>query len=128
MDWTMTATFGQSAAIVTASITTTDLRWRSHAHRKGENPMPCEWLKSDDGTIIHINRGRGKKKTCPFCKRGTVSKLCDFPVGNGKTCDAEMCDQCATRKGFQDTPLAPGLKRINDTVDVCPIHKNQEMP
>jgi hypothetical protein len=79
--------------------------------------MPCEWIKDEKtGAIIHINRGRGgKKKTCPFCKRGSVSKLCDFPVGNGKTCDAEMCDQCATLRGHY-------------TVDVCPIHKSQAFP
>lgn len=94
--------------------------------------MPCEWLKDEaTGAVIHINCGRGKKaKPCPFCKVRPVSKLCDFPVGNGKTCDAEMCDHCATLRGHQNTPYGEGstLVRLNDTVDVCPIHKTQEMP
>jgi hypothetical protein len=95
--------------------------------------MPCEWLKDEKtGAVIHINRGRGggKKKLCPFCKKGWVSKLCDFPVGNGKTCDAEICDQCATNRGYQNTPYGKGtdLVRLNDTVDVCPIHKDQPFP
>jgi len=44
--------------------------------------MPCEWLKDKDGNIIHINYGRGggKKKLCPFCHKGRVSKLCDYPL------------------------------------------------
>jgi hypothetical protein len=93
--------------------------------------MPCEWLKDEKtGTVIHINRGRGgKKKPCPFCKRGWVSKLCDYPIGNGKTCDAEICDRCATQLGHQNTPYGEGtsLVRLNDTIDVCPIHKGQPM-
>ena len=59
--------------------------------------MPCEWLKTNDGGMIHINRGRGgaKPKICPFCKSGKVSKLCDYPLTEDgkKTCDAEMCDR-----------------------------------
>ncbi len=92
--------------------------------------MPCEWIKGPNGEVIHINRGRsgGKKKPCPFCKRGLVSKLCDYPVGSGKTCDAEMCDQCKTTLGSQETEFAPGFKRMNDTLDVCPIHKGQPFP
>lgn len=92
--------------------------------------MPCEWLKGPDGSVIHINRGRGrgKAKTCPFCKRGRVEKLCDFPIGNGKTCDAEMCSQCATQRGHQDIDLGHGFKRLNDTIDVCPLHKSQPFP
>lgn len=89
--------------------------------------MPCEWLKTDDGTVIHVNRGRpgGRAKACPFCKKGRVSKLCDFPLvdGDGKTCDAEMCDACSRTLGRGDVRIAPGLKRINDTIDVCPIHR-----
>ena len=91
--------------------------------------MPCEWLKTADGTVIHVNRGRGgKKKLCPFCKRGSVSKLCDFPIGNGKTCDAEICDGCARTLGRQDVEIGHGMKRLNDTLDVCPIHRGKPFP
>lgn len=90
--------------------------------------MSCEWLEGPGGSIIHINRGRGRRKPCPFCKTGAVSKLCDYPVGNGKTCDAEICDRCTSTLGRQTTEYAPGFKRLNDTIDVCPLHKGKPFP
>lgn len=92
--------------------------------------MPCEWLKTPDGTVMHINRGRGgKKRQCKFCGRiYREGKLCDFPVGHGKTCDAEMCESCAMPVGNQHTDIGNGLKRLNDTIDMCPIHRGQPMP
>lgn len=65
----------------------------------------------------------GRKKKCPFCKAYHVSKLCDFPMQHGKTCDAEICDNCATTLHSQETDLGHGLTKLNDTYDVCPIHK-----
>jgi hypothetical protein len=92
--------------------------------------MPCEWLSGPGGSVIHINYGRGgRKKQCPFCKKGHVEKLCDFPIGHGKTCDAGMCSHCATTLGRQTTDIGSGFKRLNDTKDVCPIHnKGQPVP
>jgi hypothetical protein len=88
--------------------------------------MPCEWLEKD-GTVIHVNRGRSRKKlTCKFCRAiYTEGKLCDFPIGHGKTCDAAMCDRCGTTMGVQKTDIGHGMKKLNDTVDYCPIHKGQ---
>ena len=89
--------------------------------------MPCDWLKDKDGNnVIHLNMGhsRGQKKNCKFCHREyREGKLCDFPVGNDRTCDAEMCNGCARTLGRGDVPIGHGLKRINDTFDVCPIHR-----
>ena len=92
--------------------------------------MPCEWLETDDGVVMHINRGRsgGKKKLCPFCKRRPVSKLCDWPTEPGRTCDAEMCDDCARTLGHQDIKIAPGLTKLGDTWDVCPNHRGLARP
>jgi hypothetical protein len=92
--------------------------------------MPCEWYRTQDGTVIHVNRGAsgGKKKICRFCRTGKVEKLCDFPIGHGRTCDAEICASCATTKGTQHTDVGHGLKRLNDTFDVCPIHSNEPLP
>jgi hypothetical protein len=89
--------------------------------------MPCDWLKGPNGAVIHINRGRSgeRKKLCPFCKRGQVAKLCDFPLGDGKTCDAEMCDHCASTRGGQHTDIGGGFTKLNDTLDYCPKHKHQ---
>lgn len=90
--------------------------------------MGCEWLKGPDGTTVHLNVGRGRAKKCPFCKTGRVSKECDYPIGHGKTCDASMCDQCATTIGRQNTPVGGGFTRPNDSVDVCPIHDGKAWP
>jgi hypothetical protein len=85
--------------------------------------MPCEWLQGPNGETIHLNYGRTRRKQCPFCKDGWVSKLCDFPIGQGRTCDAGMCPACVTTVGRQNTEIGGGLKRMNDTVDLCPIHR-----
>ncbi len=92
--------------------------------------MPCEWLKTADGAVIHINRGRSRKKLqCKFCRvTYTEGKLCDFPVGQGKTCDAQMCDRCASTIGRQSTDVGNGMRKLNDTIDVCPIHRGKEFP
>ena len=92
--------------------------------------MGCEWLKTEDGGIIHINRGRQRDKLlcCKFCRQDykqSTGKLCDFPVGNGKTCDAEMCSKCCRTLGRGDVPIGHGLIRPNDTFDVCPIHRGK---
>lgn len=62
--------------------------------------MPCEWLK-DNG------------------------KLCDFPIGDGRTCDAQMCDKCAVTLGRGEVDIGGGMKRLNDSIDVCPLHRGQ---
>lgn len=89
---------------------------------------PCEWLKTADGTVMHINRGGGRAplRRCKFCDedyRG--GKLCDFPVEHGKTCDAEMCNECARTLGRGEVQLGGGLTRLNDSIDVCPIHRGK---
>lgn len=86
------------------------------------------WLKDKDGNVIHLNMGHsaGRKRLCKFCQQKyREGKLCDFPIGEGRTCDAEMCSRCAVTLGRQDTPIGGGLKRMNDTIDVCPIHREQ---
>ena len=95
--------------------------------REKEGLMPCEWYKMADGTVVHVNRGRGSRKmTCKFCnQRYSEGKLCDFPVEHGKTCDAEMCNDCARTIGRQHAEIGHGMKRLNDTIDVCPIHREK---
>lgn len=92
--------------------------------------MGCGWYKDEHGNVIHINHGRspGRKLKCKFCGREyRGGKLCDFPMEHGKTCDAQMCDRCATTVGLYDSPMEGSkLKRINDTFDLCPIHKDRK--
>lgn len=55
--------------------------------------MPCEHR---DGMII-CTRG-GSKIRCKYCGF-PGNKLCDYPLSGikgGKTCDAPMCEKCAT--------------------------------
>lgn len=89
---------------------------------------PCEWYEKD-GVVIHVNRGRsgGQKRHCKFCNSDyrDGGKLCDFPVGNGRTCDAQMCNECARTLGSQNSDAGGGMKRLGDTIDVCPIHRAQ---
>lgn len=89
--------------------------------------MPCEWYKTPDGSVVHILRSRsGAKKFCKFCRstyKAEDGKICDYPVGHGKTCDAEMCSQCSVTLGYQETEVGAGLKRMGDTIDLCPIHR-----
>jgi hypothetical protein len=72
--------------------------------------MPCNMIDFGDGTTaIVCTRGR-RQKPCRWCGR-PHTKLCDFPLSGakaGKTCDAPMCDRCATSVG-------PNL-------DYCPPH------
>lgn len=55
--------------------------------------------------------GSRRRRSCSWCGRGSVTKLCDFPVARGRTCDAGMCDACATN--------------IAHEVDYCPKHKHE---
>lgn len=87
--------------------------------------MPCEWYKTENGGVIHVNRGRsGGKQVCQFCRQHyRDGKLCDFPIGDGKTCDAAMCAGCSRTLGTQNIQVTHGLQRLGDTIDVCPNHR-----
>lgn len=92
--------------------------------------MPCEWLKAPDGTVVHVNRrhSRDPKRHCKFCGYDYYGgKLCDFPIGAGRTCDAQMCDECARTLGRGEVEIGGGMKRLNDTIDVCPLHRGMAM-
>lgn len=71
---------------------------------------PCKWIQLDDGTTVHLKLSNPRRTKCRFCKKWWGSRLCDFPLGNGRTCDAPMCPACATRTG--------------EDADLCPNHKN----
>lgn len=94
--------------------------------------MPCEWFNGPNGETMHINygRGRGKLMKCKFCGynyRQDEGKLCDFPVAEGKTCDAAMCKSCSITLGGQMTAFGnTGFSRP-DSIDVCPIHRSAKV-
>ncbi len=70
--------------------------------------MPCEIR---DNMII-CSRGPKKPPPCQWCLRPST-KLCDFPIDKGKTCDAPMCDHHATSMG--------------SNVDYRPKHQNKRV-
>ena len=66
--------------------------------------MTCNIVKTARGVAIVCTRPRG----CTVCG-ARADKLCDFPRGDGKTCDAPLCARCAVAKGPER--------------DWCPTHK-----
>jgi hypothetical protein len=76
-------------------------------------PRWSEWIRLEDGTTA-IVCGSGPRPRAKPCKCGARStKLCDYPIGGRKTCDAPLCDRCA---------VSMGRNR-----DWCPDH-SQERP
>jgi hypothetical protein len=68
-------------------------------------PRSCVWTTLPDGTraLVQMDVPR-----CSFCKRAEGDRLCDFDIGDGKTCDARVCGRCA--------------KRVGPNLDHCPNH------
>jgi hypothetical protein len=74
----------------------------------------CEHINLGDGNFaIVCGVRRGPRAKCSFCRRRPHEKLCDFDLGNGKTCDAKMCDSCSTK--------------IGPDRDLCPAHREVDM-
>lgn len=53
--------------------------------------MPCYVSKGKDGHPFFFCGRNLKEKKCADCL-DLASKLCDYPVGKGKTCDRPVCD------------------------------------
>ncbi len=71
--------------------------------------MPCE-VENIDGTnfVICHRGGGGSGQRCRYCERSST-RLCDFEVASGQTCDVPMCDFCT--------------HRADRTVDYCQEHR-----
>jgi len=65
--------------------------------------MPCEMRNN----MIICSRGPRKAPKCAFCNQPST-KLCDYPLTKGRTCDTPMCDEHAKRQGVN--------------LDTCPDH------
>lgn len=76
--------------------------------------MPCEKVDLGGGNFaIVCGRRSGREKRCKWCEK-VATKLCDFPLRGekaGKTCDAPMCKDCATKWGI-DKDLCPPHARL----------------
>ncbi len=73
--------------------------------------MPCDFVKlPGGGTAIVCSRGHAVRRfsqKCAYCQNES-SLLCDFKVGEGKTCDKPICKRCSVHVG--------------ENLDHCRIH------
>lgn len=76
--------------------------------------MTCTVTKSGGVLIAACTRGRPAAGRCKWCSR-PLAKLCDYPVkrnGVMGTCDAPMCERCATA--------------VDADTDYCPPHERHQ--
>lgn len=62
-----------------------------------------------DGTIVHINFGRGRNqrvKPCYVCL-GFAMQLCDWRLPDGTTCSAPICTAHSFKPGGGDKDICP---------------------
>jgi hypothetical protein len=55
--------------------------------------VPCKYVKLPDGSFA-IVCSRDKRHKCAYCN-DDAPLLCDFKVGEGKTCDKPICKVCS---------------------------------
>lgn len=60
--------------------------------------MPCSMIRLADGTVCYVKHSAPRRQKCRFCARWST-KLCDFPMGNGKTCNAPCCSEHSVSVG-----------------------------
>jgi hypothetical protein len=76
----------------------------------------CERIQLPNGGFAIICRGGHRSKIRRKCSANCgrwSSKLCDWPTGNGKTCDRPLCDECAVKGGRE--------------IDFCPSHSQERL-
>lgn len=62
--------------------------------------MTCETLKLPNGTTAIVCSGHRTRKKCN-CGQ-IASRLCDYEIRPGKTCDKGLCARCAWMVGDKD--------------------------
>jgi len=73
--------------------------------------MTCKVVQTGDITAIVCSRGASQKRyKCSVCGQ-PATLLCDWKIGNGKTCDVPVCHEHTYRP-------APGK-------DLCWAHSNE---
>lgn len=66
-------------------------------------------------TAIICRRGAGRPRNCQSCGLRLYAGgiLCDFAVGDGKTCDRFECRKCS--------------RRVGENLDYCSKHKEEKL-
>lgn len=61
--------------------------------------MPCEYVDLGGGQHALVKLAKRRPRHCVGCRQLLREwKLCDFPLGAGKTCDKVLCRACATHQ------------------------------
>ncbi len=67
--------------------------------------MTCTPIKLDNGGVAIVCTPRQRAKRCSACGRA-ARLLCDWKIGDGKTCDKPICAMHAQEVG-EDKHLCP---------------------
>jgi len=71
--------------------------------------MPCKVVQVEGVTMI-VKIAPPRARVCSVCRKWARDhRLCDFPIGNGKTCDRVLCLKCA--------------HHVEPDLDYCPPHE-----
>jgi hypothetical protein len=70
--------------------------------------MTCRSM-TVNGVGLILCGGSRKGSPCTYCSR-PHALLCDFPVAEGKTCDAKLCGQCTVKDGEKDNCRVHSLR------------------
>jgi hypothetical protein len=84
-------------------------------------PRWCEHIDMPmkDGKVAHrivCHSGPDPRTRCSVCGRKGADRLCDWLIGNGKTCDKPLCRHCAGH------PVPVFGKPETADIDYCPEH------
>ncbi len=84
--------------------------------------MGCAVILEPDGTKTFVC-GSGVKP-CSCCA-SPAGFLCDYPMGRGKTCDAELCKKHAIPQGPRSQRLMIFAEdpEGDDMLHFCPAHE-----
>jgi hypothetical protein len=70
--------------------------------------MPCIEQRIPGGVAIYCTRGRPTRRASCYACKAPHEALCDWPVGDGKTCYRKLCREHRAWQGGD--------------VDYCPEH------
>lgn len=68
--------------------------------------MKCTPINLADGARAIVCTSRRRAKRCRCGSGHAATRLCDWKLGGGKTCDAELCKAC-THSPATDKDLCP---------------------
>ena len=86
-------------------------RWCEHRDLPPTPNMP------GGGHIILCHSGPDPRQRCVACGVKGADRLCDWPMGDGKTCDRPLCRRCSRR------PLLVFGEPETADIDYCSEHR-----